>query len=342
MELNEFKARLKAGSLGGCYMLCGEEDYLKKHYLAQIRRTVITDDAFATFNHSVYDGAEINFAALRDDITSPPMMSEGKLIEWRYPVFEKMKESDLLLLEKTLDILDAHSEVTLVFLVAEGAVELGTAKRESRFERRFKERIGILNFPTSTDAALLTWLKKHFDSEGIFTSKEALCALLFRSGHSMSVLSEEVSKLCMYAKARGLSSIGIKDIEAVASSTPECDTYALSNAILSRDKRLALAALDEMKSRRIDPTVIIGMMARVYSELVDVIMMLADGMGAQDISAATKMNAYKLKHYISAAPKFTPERAANVLRELGRVDTGAKFGGVSGYTAIEIFITKCV
>ena len=74
MDINELKTRLKDGKLGGWYILAGEEDYLKKYYLTKIREAIVTDEAFATFNHTVYDGAEVNFAAIRDDITSPARM----------------------------------------------------------------------------------------------------------------------------------------------------------------------------------------------------------------------------------------------------------------------------
>lgn len=342
MELSELKSRLASGNLAGCYILAGEEDYLKRYYLGKIREAIVTDEAFATFNHSVYDGADVEFARIRDDITSPPMMADRKLIEWKYPSFDKMKESDLAAFEDTLDLLAEYDYATLVFLVSDDGLTLGTGKRASKFEKRFSARVGILNFPTSTDAALLSWLKKHFDAEGVSVSRDTLNALLFRAGHSMTVLSEEVTKLCAFAKARGKSEITVPDVSAICASTPECDTFALSNAILARDKRLALVALDEMKSRRVDPLVILGMMAKTYSELLDVVMLLKDGLSVSDIQAKTGMNIYRLKHYVNAAPKFSPERALRILDELKRVDTGAKFGGVTGYTSIEMFITKCV
>ena len=342
MDINELKSRIKEGRLSGCFILAGEEDYLKRYYLERIREATVEDGAFATFNHAIYDGAEVSFAKIRDDITSAPMMSDKKLIEWRYPNFEKMKDSELKLLEETVELLGEYDYATLVFLVAEDGLVLGTAKRESKFEKRFGKTVGILNFTASTDAALLSWLSKHFEAEGITASRDTLSSLLFRAGHSMSVLHGEVQKLCAFAHANGKSEITEADVVLVASSTPECDTYALTNAVLARDKRLALTALDEMKSRRVDPVVIFGMLARTYSELAEVVMMLKDGLGFADIQAKTGMNAYRLKHYVGAAPKFTPERIVNILAELERVDAGAKFGGVTGYTAIDLFITKCI
>ena len=146
----------------------------------------------------------------------------------------------------------------------------------------------------------------------------------------------------MLAKARGQAAVSVEDVELCASSTPECDTFALSNAILERNKKGAFLALEEMKSRRLDPIMILGMMVRTYTDIAGVVMMLGDGINQNDIQTATKMNPYKLKLYVAAAKKYTPSKVNAILNELARVDTGAKYGGVTGYTAIEMFIAKCL
>lgn len=342
MELNDFKSLLKSDNVSGAYIFAGEEDYLKRYYLGQLRDKAVGDGSFATFNHAVYDGEEIDFSSLRDDVMSPPMFDRYKMIEWRYPNFEKMKESDLVELEKLLDLVKATDYAVLAFLVSDGDVDLGTPKKESKFVKRFKDRLNILSFAKSTDAQLLSWLKRHFDAEGVTVTADVVNTLIFRVGHSMTVLNNEVTKLCMLAKARGLDRITVQDVEAVSSSTPECDTFALSNAILERDKKGAFLALEEMKSRRLDPIMILGMMSKTYTEIVSVVMMLRDGTNSNDIQTATKMNPYRLKLYLAAAKRFTPEKANAILSELARVDTGAKYGGLTGYTAIELFISKCL
>ena len=342
MELADFKNVLKSDNLAGAYLFAGEEDYLKRYYLASLRDKAVSDDSFATFNHAVYDGEEIDFASLRDDVMSPPMFERYKMIEWRYPNIEKMKESDLIELEKLLDLVASTDYAVLAFLVSDGDIDLGTPKKESKFVKRFGAKLRILNFEKSTDAQLLSWLKRHFDAEGVSVTADVLNTLIFRVGHSMTVLNNEVTKLCMLAKARDLKAITKEDVQAVSSSTPECDTFALSNAILERDKKGAFLALEEMKSRRLDPIMILGMMAKTYTDIVGVVMMLADGINQTDIQTATKMNPYRLKLYLAAAKRYTPEKANAILSELARVDTGAKYGGVTGYTAIELFISKCL
>ena len=342
MELNDFKALVKSGDIVGSYVFSGEEDYLKRYYLDELRGRAVSDETFATFNHAVYDGEDMNFASLRDDVLSPPMFEPYKLIEWRYPDLSGMKESELEELEKLIDLVASTDYAVLALLVSEGDVDLGTAKKPSKFVKRFGEKLRILNFDKCTDVQLLSWLKRHFDAEGIAVTKEVLDALIFRAGHSMTVLNNEVIKLSMLAKARGQNAISVEDVKICASSTPECDTFALSNAIIERDKKGAFIALEEMKARRLDPIMILGMMAKTYTEIVTVTMMMADGIGTQDIEAATRINPYKLKHYQRAAKRFPPEKANAILSELARVDTGAKYGGVTGYTAVEMFMAKCL
>ena len=342
MELNDFKALIKSGDIVGSYIFSGEEDYLKRYYLGELRTKAVSDDTFSTFNYAVYDGEEIDFASLRDDIMSPPMFEPYKMIEWRYPCFDKMKESELDELERLLDLVSSTDYAVLAFLVSEGDIDLGTPKKESKFVKRFGEKLRILNFDKCNDTQLLSWLKRHFDAEGVEVTRDVLDSLVFRAGHSMTVLNNEVTKLCMLAKSRGQSAVSVSDVELVASSTPECDTFALSNAIIERNKKGAFLALEEMKSRRLDPIMILGMMAKTYTDIVTVSMMLSDGINSADIQTATKMNPYRLKLYVGAAKRYPPEKANAILTELARVDTGAKYGGVTGYTAIEMFIAKCL
>ena len=253
-----------------------------------------------------------------------------------------LREGELNTLEELIRSISEYDYTVLAITVADGEVELGTPKRQSKFEKRFSEIAGILTFGKQTDAALISWLKRHFDKEGIISSPESLGALLFRSGHNMDNLASEVNKLSAYLHARGRDILTAEDVNEVATSTPECDTFALSNAILERNKRAAFIALDEMKRQRQEPTVITGMMAKTYSELLTVTMMLEGGTEREAIASATGMHPYRLGAYIKAAKLFKRGAPKAILDELSRVDVGAKYGGVSGYTAVEMFIAKCL
>ena len=339
MTVNELKERIKSGNLAGAYLFAGEEDYLKRFYLSELRRAIITDEALAPFNHIVYDGGELDIAALSDAIKAPPMMSDYKLVEWRYPDLSSMKEEDAEAFLELLKLREEYGYTVLAFIVFDGGVELGAGKKKSKFEERFDRNLSIIRLDRSSDAQLAQWIRRHLDSEGVKYSPDLPSALLFRSGRSMQTLKNEIDKLTALAKARGIE-LSAKEVELIATPTTECETFALSNALLARDKQAALAALADMKARRIDATVILGMTARVICDLANVAELSDEGMNSKDIAKALSMNDYKLGLYLNSAKKLGCERARALLSELSRVDVASKFGGLGGYTAIEIFLTK--
>lgn len=340
MDINEFKLKLKGGELGGVYIFAGEEEYLIKHYFGTLREALNIDPTFAVFNSAVYDGEEVDFAAISEDIKSPPMMSDYKLIEWHHADFSSMNEKELAALESLAEEIEEYPYAVVAFTAEGEKFDFGAPKKPSKFVSRFGKILNVLRFDKSTDSQLFAWLKRHFDSRSIKVTPDVVKALVFRSGHSMSVLFNEVEKLCALAAMRGRDFVCVEDVSEVCSSTPESDTFALSNAITERNKQKAYLALDELKSRRIDPTVVMGMVARTFDELLSVAMLLDEGKNLSDVEAALKMNPYKVKLYAASAKRYSAERLTQITDELARADSDSKFGGVSGYTAVELFLSK--
>lgn len=342
MDILELKTRLKGGNISGVFLLTGEEDYLIRYYLSELRRAAGVDPAFAVFNNPVYDGDGVSILELAEDLKAPPVMGERKIVEWRHARLSQLTEKELAALEELVESVSELGYATLAITAGADVLDLGTPKKPSSFVKRFGDKIGILNFPRSTDNQLYGWLKKHFDAEGVTVTLDVLRALVERSGHSMDVLVGEVDKLSALAFARGRQAISVEDVLEVASSTPESDTFLLSNAIIDKNKEAAYRALMEMKHRRVDPTVIMGMLARVWGDLLSVSLLLEEGKGVKDIETILKMNPYKLKIYIGAQKRYSPDKLAEIVSELSRVDADSKYGGVTGYTAVELLVSKFI
>ena len=340
MDITQFKSNLKSNNLCGIYLFCGEEDYLIRYYLKSLRERVAPDEAFAVFNNPVFDGEEVDFGAIIEAVKSPPMMADYKLIEWRHADLSGLKESQLEAFDELIEVCTEHPYSVVAFTAGEEGIDLGTPKKPSAFSKRYDKKINILHFEKSTESQLYSWLKRHFDSHKINVSLDTVKALVFRSGRSMDVLAGEVEKLCALAQARGKDSVTPEDVNEVASSTPECDTFALSNAIIDRSRRGAYLALEDMKLRRVDPTVVMGMVARTFDDLAAISHLLDEGLGVNEIRDILKMNEYKLKRYLPSAKKYGSQKLSEILRLLAETDASSKYGGVTGYTAIELFISR--
>ena len=340
MDITEYKSRLRSGDLSGVYLFCGEEDYLVRYYLTALRNALDPDPSLAVFNNPVFEGEEVDFGELTEAIKSPPMMADYKLIEWRHANFAAMGEKDLEALSELLELMSDYPYSILAFTAEGERVDFGTPKKPSKFVISFGKRMNLLRFEKSTENQLYAWLKKHFDALGIEVNMEVLRAMVFRVGKSMDTLLSEVQKLSYLALSRGKSAITLSDISEICQSTTESDTFALSNAITDRNRSAAYAALEDLKFRRVDPTVIFAMIARTFDDVLSVAMLLEDGESLKSVEQILKMNAYKLKIYAAAAKKYSARALADIVSELARADADSKYGGVTGYTAIELFISK--
>lgn len=342
MEQKDLKERI-AEDPRGWYLFVGEEEYLKRYHRDLLQKRILADGAFAPFNHIVFDGPEVDPARLSDAIKSPPVMSELKLVEWRYPDLEHAKESVRSVPEALAPLKEEFSHTVLLLTESADGFDAGTPpKRPSKLYTRFGKLFDIVLFPPSTDAQLLGWLKRHFDAEGIRTDAPALRALLFRSGHLMDVLLGEVKKLSAYLKASGRDTLTPEAVETVSSATSECDAFALSNAVTEHDRSAALRALSQMKKVRTDPAVIVGMLARIYGELLSVAQLAEEGADAPKIEAALNMKGFKVRLYLRAARSSGIARITAALHSLLDLDIASKSGGVGGYSAIERFLMQYV
>jgi DNA polymerase-3 subunit delta len=340
MDITEYKSRLKSGDLAGIYLFAGEEDYLVRYYLGELRKTLDPDPSLAIFNNPVFEGEEVDFGELVEAVKSPPMMADYKLIEWRHADFASMNEKELEALSELIELAADYPYSILAFTAEGERVDFGTPKKPSKFISSFGRRMNVLRFEKSNENQLYAWLKKHFDVLGVEVNMEVLRAMVFRVGKSMDTLLSEAHKLSYLVLSRGGGAVTLADVADVCQSTTESDTFALSNAITDRNKSAAYTALEDLKFRRVDPTVIFAMIARTFDDILAVALLLEEGESLQSVEQTLRMNSYKLKIYAAAAKKYSARALTDIVSELARADADSKYGGVTSYTAIELFISR--
>ncbi len=341
ISLNDFKARLKAKNPEGWYIFAGEEDYLKNFYSRELAKLVSEDTGLDVFNYASWNAHELDLGELGEAIQSPPMMQEYKLVEWRFANLTSLKERELKIFKEEIFPLKKEfpSSVFIIFATPDG-FDAGDARRPTKLARAFGEAFDILVFPKSTDNQLLSWLKKHFDSEGIAVSLEALNTMLGKVGHSMEFLNNEVAKLSAYLHANGQSVLTPEIIELVCTSNIENDSFALKNSIYDGNIKRALNVIAEMKTKRTEPQVIVAMIASIYSELSAISLLSDEGESFDSIAKLLGISEYPLKLGLKAAKKHGTKKINAALRALIKTDASAKFGGIAGYQAVELFLVQ--
>lgn len=342
MDIGAFRTALKNGTLSGVYILCGEENYLKRYYLGEMRHALLPDAAFDAFNHAVGEGEKPDYGFLLDAAESPPMMAEKKLIEWHLCDFAAMKEGDLSAFSEFCARVKDFPEAVCVFPAEADRLDVGTLpRRPSKLYTALSACASVLVFEKSTDAALTQWIRRHFAHDGITADDDVPAALLARAGHSMDALAGEIEKLTYAALSAGRTTVSAADVAAVTSATSESDAFGLTNAILDGRADAAYACLADMKRRKVEPTLILSTVARTYADLLAVAALAEEGVPAADIAARLKIHSYKATLYLRAAkkrPLARLERALFLCREADAAVKGS--GGADGYLALDYLLAR--
>ena len=339
MTQAELRAALKNGAFGDVFFFCGEEDYLKRYYLSEIRTALQSDETLAVFNHIQLEGETLDLIALEDAVSTPPFMADYKLIEWRLLVPDKMKEEDIAALEDISARVRESGDTCLVFTVQGDDFDVGRLpKKPSALYTRLDKALSLVYFAQSNDGDLVTWIARHLKKDGLVISAAAARAILLRCGHSMTVLSGEVDKLACLALARGRSEVTEEDVVGIVSPCEEFDAFALSNALLENKTETAYRCLRDLRLRRVEPLSVLGSLVRFYSELTLICRLRDEGMASAEIARTLKMHEYPLSLRLRALEGRTAEESVAALDALRRLDAASKESVADVYGGIERMI----
>jgi len=338
MTETEFRTALKQGVTGG-FLFWGEEDYLKRHYLTQLRRTVLSDcppglEDFNCIRLTLEDGNMEDFSAA---LATPPMMSPVKFVEVTPPSMNAWREKERKAFLSILEQLPQLPDTVVAILAPRGTLDVGTPKKPTAFFKALSALVTPVEFPLQSGARLRRWVQRHFDDAALSITEENIGVLLARCAPDMTALSAEIDKVICYAKANGLSEVDGDVIASVTSPGLREDAFALANAVLAGDRTDALAALDVYRKRREEPIVVLGALSRVVSDLLTVAVMAEEGMEKSDVARAMKMHEYKAQLYLRAAENFGVPRLRAALTRCCETDLLMKSASMD-YIPLERFI----
>lgn len=334
MTQNELKEKIKSADVDGAFLFAGEEDYLKRHYIGELRKLLVPDEGLAPFVHFVFDGAEIDADAVLSAVRTPSMFRESKLVEWHNVDFEGMKESALKAFEALAEEIREEKGNTVVFTAAAEGLDTGTEKRPSKLMTRLSKALAVVPFYHSTDAALVSWIRRHFAAKGLAHTPTLPQALLSRVGHDMDTLKNEIEKLSDYAGANALKEITERELAFVCIQTVESDAFSLTNALLDGKAEEAYLYLGDMKRRRVDPISVLTQVAKLYADLLSVALLAEEGSGEKEIAKMLGMHEYKAGLYFRAAKRMGTPLIEEKLALCAQTDAQLK-SGTASYRGLE-------
>ena len=301
---------LKEGTFRRAYLLCGEQAYLRLQNRDRLRAALLGDGD--EMNVSVYTGM---------DVTAREKNS----------VFFSKKasvESDAL----AAFIPGIPETASLVF------VEESPDKRKKLYKAIQKNGF-VLNCEDVTPQMLGKWTAGLFRKAGLMIDGPTLDRFLNTVGEDMMNIVSESDKLIAYCMGR--DHVTAEDIAAVCSPRLKDRIFEMIGAVSRRQKDKALAIYMDLISLRTPSQVILTLLQREFSRLVQVRELQEAGVSEAEIAGSAGLSPWIIrKNYLPITRSLDAKRLARSLQQCLQADQDYKSGLMDAGVAVEMTIIR--
>lgn len=308
------------------YVLYGTVDYLIKKQVENI----LKENDIEQISISKYNLANELLKDIINDAESISLFTERKaiLVENAY-IFtgsnnKKNSEQDTILLEKYLE--NNNSDTVLIFIV--NNEKLDERKKITKLVKKY----GTVKEFNHVDTIEI--VKTLFDNYQI--KEDIIRYLIERVGDNISILSNEIEKIKLYKNDDKI--ITKEDVENLTSKSPEVNNFKLIDAIISKNKALAIELYEERLKLNEEPIAIIIALANQIRIMYQVKELYLMGHTEHDIANQLNIHPYRVKLASQNARKYDSNTLLRYLEELANLDINIKTGQVDKELGLELFI----
>lgn len=314
---------IKTGQFHHMYLLYGEEAYLRISFRNKLKEAMVGDD---TMNYHYYTGKNIDVLAVKDMAETLPFFADRRLII--------IEDSGLFksAAEDWVNLVEQLSESTcLIFVETE-------VDKRSRLYKKISSLGYCANFERQTEAQLGRWILGLLGQQQMKITKEALDALLDRTGTDMERIKNETAKLVSYCA--GKEGITAQDVEAVCSERLENRVFQMIEAMAAGQESAALSLYYDLLALKEPSMRILYLIARQMNQLLMVRELSASGSSRDQIAAALKLKPFIAGKLTGQARAFSAAQLKQYVELCVEAEESVKTGKLGERLAVELVLVQ--
>jgi DNA polymerase-3 subunit delta len=325
--------------LKSSYIFYGIDERLIMEEVNSIIKSALDDD-FRELNLVRFDGSTLpSFDDVINACQTLPFMSEKKVVlVSRANFLEDSKsehsraadEKQFKRLQEYIDKVPGHCILILYFVFK--------SKRDKGSDRikKIEKKTQTVKVEKATGARLESKVSELFRARGKDIGRIELKAFIDKmQDNSLTVINNEVEKLCCYAMDRGITR---DDINYIFTETSDEDIFDLINPLSQRKTKEALKTLDELLFKGSKVTYILNMVERHFSLLFKVKLCQESGRSSDYISKEFRLFGYRLEMTINQCKRYTGKQLKKILELCLEAERKIKTSPTDDKTELELLL----
>ena len=291
-ETVEALDQIRGGSpLERVYLFYGSDDFLLDRLVEAVCRRRFGDGPVDALSLETYRACETDVGYVLDSVRTVSMFGGAKVVVYRD--VEKLCESDR---QKIVEYSEHPVRAHLILVAAK--IDL---RRKSW--TLLKKRVRSVSCAPLTDRTALNYVMDEAKVRHVALERHAAEALVNFVGPNRSLIERALEKLSLAVPSG--TKISPEIVEEHVVDVRERSVFELTKAVTERDVCGALSALRVLLDQRQEPVMINGLLARHARLLLQVKLGLSRRMSEAEIAEQAGINAYAMREYMSAMPKYS-------------------------------------
>ena len=303
----------------GFYFVYGQEEFLKRRFLLDLKNAVIPADV-ADLNFTSVSGPDQADRVLELAYTLP-QFSEARMIVWYnsgYPL------PQMRFRQRTDEVIEKISGFPYLYLMIYSTDDEFTGNTREEKAALTKISGTPLCFELLSPARVQKWVCRHFEAEGVSVADENAAYLIARCGTAMTELSSAVSKLCAYVKEKGKLAVEHADIEELIPQKNVFSAFYISDNIRKRDAAALCAYVFDAKSRAEKPQSVLAAVTAEAEKLCRIKLAQKNGIPYSIAAKKLGLNEYVVKLAYASVTSTTESRCFRFLHACYEADRALK------------------
>ncbi len=311
--LQELKAAIKAKKPHRLYFFHGEEMFLLRYYLEQVKKILI-DELTESFNFHRFTNETFDMQSFADAVENLPMMAEYTMVQVDDIDLFKMQEAER---SKTMEIISDIPEYCTVIFTYE-TVAWKPDKRQKALYDAVISNGQIVEFAKQEQRELITWVGRHFAALQKRITPDLCAYLIDITDGTMTALRGEISKIAAYS---GADDICRADIDAVTEPVPDAVAFRMASDISAGKYDDAILKLQQLLKMQEEPLNLLGTIGAHFRRIGTARTLLDSGKNAAELAKLYGMTEYAARKTMESARRFSPafcKQAAELILETDR------------------------
>ncbi|ALC89876.1 DNA polymerase III subunit delta [Bacillus sp. FJAT-18017] len=331
----ELWKKIKKKNFSPVYLLYGTEAFLMKETGQLLLEHILGDDR--DFNFSNYDLEETPIEEVIEDAETLPFLGEKKVVFAHNPYFlssEKQKEK----IAHNLSRLEAYIKEPAPYSVLVFMAPYEKLDERKKITKELKRLAAVADMKKLSEPELKAWISDKADKNGITLKPEAVETILSLAGSNLTMLSNELDKLALYAGEGG--KIDAATAEMLIPKSLEQNIFSLTDKVVQRNSAEALRIYYDLLKQNEEPIKILALLAGQFRLIYQIKELSRKGYGQQQIASALKVHPYRVKIAAGLASRFGDEELAKIIAMIADADYQMKTGGADKSLLVELFLMK--